>query len=101
MAFHFEEKILNQMSLIVIVLINLMLNIIFDSAGDNHDPASFFNPFHKLLAIVSLVGNNQFPSQIKVRQKVLSKANIIAVATGQDEFQGISQSIRNRVDLGG
>lgn len=70
-----------------------------DTAGDDDDPAPSLDPSDKLIAIISFIREDQSVSQIMRLQQCLCHADIIAVATGEQETQGVTEPIRYHMDL--
>ncbi len=72
-----------------------------DTAGNNCDSATRFNPADKLVAVVAFIRKNELALQIEWFQQVLRNADVVAVAAGQDEMQRVPKAIGDRMNFCG
>ena len=97
--FELEEQILHKMALLVCMPVCRSGMPCVDAAGNDHDPASFFHPADKLVAVITFIGQNQLSSQVKRSQQRLRHADIIAIPAGEQKTQWIPKPIRYRMDF--
>lgn len=81
------------MSLIVSIFINFTRISCGNSTRNYYNAAALLKPPDELIAVITFVRYDKFATQIKVFQKRLSQANIITVAAGENEFEGIAQTV--------
>ena len=98
-VFKFEEQLLHQMTLLACMPVGMSGMFCIDAAGNDHDSASFFHPTDKLVAVITLIGQNRFVPQVKRFQRSLCYADVIAVPTGKQKTQWVPQPIRHRMDF--
>lgn len=97
--FELEEQILHEMALLVYMPVCRSGVPCIDTAGNDHDPASFFHPADKPVAVITFIGQNQLASQVKRPQQRLRHADIIAIPPGEQKTQWIPKPIRYRMDF--
>lgn len=97
--FEFEEQILHKMALLVCMSVCRSGMPRVDAAGNDRDPAPFFHPADKLVAVITFIGQNQLASQVKRFQQCLCHADIIAIPAGEQKAQWIPKPIRYRMDF--
>ena len=73
------------MALLVCVPVCISGMLCVDAAGNDYDPAPFFHPVDKLIAVIPLVGQNQLAVQGKRFQQRLGHADIIAIPAGEQK----------------
>ena len=83
-----EEQVLHKMALLVCMPVCRSGMPCVDAAGNDHDPASFFHPADKLVAVITFIGRNQLASQVKRFQQRLCHADIIAIPAGEQKRNG-------------
>ena len=86
----FQKQVLNQVPFLVAVPICITRMLCGNAARDDGNPSSCFNPMDEFIAVISLIGNDEFAAQIKGFQQFLSQADVIAITAGQDEPQRIA-----------
>ncbi len=98
-VFELEEQILHKMALLVSMPVYRSGTLCVDAAGNNHNPAPFFHPADKLVAVITFIGQNQLASQVKRFQQSLCHADVIAIPAGEQKTQWIPKPIRYRMDF--
>ena len=64
-VFEFEEVIFHQMAFFVCMPVSFSGMLGNDTAGENHNSASFRQPAYKLIAVIAFVRQYEFAVQIK------------------------------------
>jgi len=96
-ALHFLEQIFNQMPTFVFVPVKNPRLFRGFSRRNNHFGALLAQPVGQRVGVVAFV--SQHGPRLKPVDKGLRLRAIVFLACRQDEFQGISQSVANRMDF--
>ena len=100
-VFQFEEQLFHQMTFFVCMPVSFSGMLGNDTAGENHNSASFLQPAYKLIAVIAFVCQYEFAVQIKGFQQSLCHANIVSGSAGEQKAQRIPEPIRYRMDFCG
>ena len=69
-VFQFEEQLFHQMTFFVCMPVSFSGMLGNDTAGENHNSASFLQPAYKLIAVIAFVCQYEFAVQIKGFQQI-------------------------------
>ena len=87
------------MTLFICVPIRVSGMLCVGTAGNDHNPTSFFHPANELVTVLAFIRQDHLTSQFKRLQQTLCHTDVIAVSAGEQKMQRIPKPIRYRMDF--